>query len=170
MCCLQLRLCTSSGRAVLRALAVFLALRWFLWERFRHRPSSAGENNDLELKRPREGPFPRHPPMIAKPNSDNRRGVTHEESTTSRPRSGPHGRPGRAHRGRAHRRERPALQARAAPLPRMRQGLRLLRHGEPPGPGPRASAAGLPKASCRPRRSGRSRRRRPPSRAAATRS
>ncbi|MCH3943922.1 MAG: hypothetical protein LKE37_09845 [Atopobiaceae bacterium] len=41
-----------------------LALRWFLWERFRHRPSSAGENNDLELKRPREGPFPRHPPMI----------------------------------------------------------------------------------------------------------
>ncbi|WP_237418887.1 hypothetical protein, partial [Adlercreutzia equolifaciens] len=41
------------------------ALRWFLWERFRHRPSSAGENNDLELKRPREGPFPRHPPMIA---------------------------------------------------------------------------------------------------------
>ncbi|WP_417331846.1 hypothetical protein, partial [Gordonibacter urolithinfaciens] len=45
------------------------ALRWFLWERFRHRPSSAGENNDLELKRPREGPFPRHPPMIAKPNS-----------------------------------------------------------------------------------------------------
>ena len=36
------------------------------------------------------------------------------------------------------------------------------------GPGPRASAAGLPKASCRPRRSGRSRRRRPPSRAAAT--
>ena len=55
--------------------------------------------------------------MIAKPNSDNRRGVTHEESTTSRPRSGPHGRPGRAHRGRAHRRERPALQARAAPLP-----------------------------------------------------
>ena len=110
------------------------ALRWFLWERFRHRPSSAGENNDLELKRPREGPFPRHPPMIAKPNSDNRRGVTHEESTTSRPRSGPHGRPGRAHRGRAHRRERPALQARAAPLPRMRQGLRLLRHGEPRGP------------------------------------
>lgn len=112
----------------------FLALRWFLWERFRHRPSSAGENNDLELKRPREGPFPRHPPMIAKPNSDNRRGVTHEESTTSRPRSGPHGRPGRAHRGRAHRRERPAPQARAAPLPRMRQGLRLLRHGEPRGP------------------------------------
>ncbi|WP_237418969.1 hypothetical protein, partial [Adlercreutzia equolifaciens] len=42
-----------------------MALRWFLWERFRHRPSSAGENNDLELKRPREGPFPRHPPMIA---------------------------------------------------------------------------------------------------------
>ena len=40
----------------------------------------------------------------------------------------------------------------------------------PPGQGPRASAAGLPKASCRPRRSGRSRRRRPPSRAAATRS
>ena len=113
---------------------VLEALRWFLWERFRHRPSSAGENNDLELKRPREGPFPRHPPMIAKPNSDNRRGVTHEESTTSRPRSGPHGRPGRAHRGRAHRRERPALQARAAPLPRMRQGLRLLRHGEPRGP------------------------------------
>ena len=54
----------------------YTALRWFLWERFRHRPSSAGENNDLELKRPREGPFPRHPPMIAKPNSDNRRGVT----------------------------------------------------------------------------------------------
>ena len=52
-------------------------------ERFRHRPSSAGENNDLELKRPGR-PFPRHPPMIAKPNSDNRRGVTHEESTTSR--------------------------------------------------------------------------------------
>ncbi|WP_417333608.1 hypothetical protein, partial [Gordonibacter urolithinfaciens] len=47
----------------------YMALRWFLWERFRHRPSSAGENNDLELKRPREGPFPRHPPMIAKPNS-----------------------------------------------------------------------------------------------------
>ena len=40
--------------------------------------------------------------MIAKPNSDNRRGCAHEESTTSRPRSGPHGRPGRAHRGRAH--------------------------------------------------------------------
>ena len=36
-------------------------------------------------------------------------------------------------RGRAHRRERPAL-ARAAPLPRMRQGLRLLRHGEPGAP------------------------------------
>ena len=38
----------------------FLALRWFLWERFRHRPSSAGENNDLTNAR--EGPFPRHPP------------------------------------------------------------------------------------------------------------
>ena len=33
------------------------------------------------------------------------------KSLLLRPRSGPHGRPGRAHRGRAHRRERPALSA-----------------------------------------------------------
>ncbi|MEE6159502.1 hypothetical protein VXJ24_10080, partial [Olsenella sp. YH-ols2221] len=52
---------TDPGRTVLKKEKG--ALRWFLWERFRHRPSSAGENNDLELKRPREGPFPRHPPM-----------------------------------------------------------------------------------------------------------
>lgn len=36
--------------------------------------------------------------------------MTLEESTTSRPRAGPHGHPGRPHRGRAHRRELPSLQ------------------------------------------------------------
>ena len=63
------------------------------------------------------------------------------------------------------------------PLPRgpvdeRRARRRALRgSGTPPGaaraarPRPEASAAGLPKASCRPRRSGRSGRRRPPSRA-----
>lgn len=86
-------------------------LRWFLWERFRYNPSLASENSDLELKRPREGPLRRRTPMIAKPNKDNRRGVTREGFTTSRPRTGPHGHPGRPHRGRAHRRSRPAPQA-----------------------------------------------------------
>lgn len=93
------------------------ALRWFLWERFRYNPSLASENNDLELKRPREGPLRRRTPMIAKPNKDNRRGVTREEFTTSRPRTDPHGHPGRPHRGRAHRRNRPAPQKGPAPLP-----------------------------------------------------
>ena len=84
-----------------------------------------------------------------------------EKSTTSRPRSGPHGHPGRPHRGRVHRRERPALQKVPAPLPGLRQGLRVLRHGQPrraqavegdgPGalillPGVRALQGALPRA------------------------